>query len=151
VFNSILPYYELHGNRLPEHLIEMKLGEAIAILQEIDKEVDHLLANFSERGKIDLADFMQKNYSFNIPLERFAHLTGRSLATFKRDFRKVFNTSPQKWLLETRLNRAHYLISKKNKKLSEVYSEVGFQNFSHFSDSFKQYFGYTPSSVAVSC
>lgn len=145
LFDSILPYYELHGNQLPEHLTKIKLEEAVTILREVSINVDNILANFSEQGKIDLADFMQKSYSFNIPLERFAYLTGRSLATFKRDFQKIFNTSPQKWLLQTRLRQAYFLISEKGKKPSDVYLEVGFENLSHFSNAFKQQFGYPPS------
>ncbi|MFT3739176.1 MAG: AraC family transcriptional regulator [Breznakibacter sp.] len=147
LFDSILPYYDIHGDNLPTHLTDIKLQEAITILRTVDTNVDSILANFSGQGKIDLAGFMQKSFSFNIPLERFAYLTGRSLATFKRDFRKTFNASPQKWLLETRLKQAHYLISEKNKKPSDVYLEVGFENLSHFSRSFKQHFGYTPSTV----
>lgn len=150
LFDSILPYYELHGESLPKHLTEIKLEEAITILRTVDISVDSLLSNFAEPGKVDLADFMLKNYSFNIPLDRFAYLTGRSLATFKRDFSKTFDTSPQKWLLQKRLKQAHYLMAEKYLKPSDVYLEVGFENLSHFSNSFKQMFGYTPSSLAVS-
>lgn len=122
----------------------------MTILQKVDKRANNILANFAERDKIDLADFMQKNYSFNIPLERFAYLTGRSLAIFKRDFQKTFNSTAQKWLLETRLKQAYYLIAEKNKKPSEVYLEVGFENLPHFSRSFKQHFGYSPSGLVAS-
>nr|WP_165585096.1 AraC family transcriptional regulator [Chryseobacterium sp. FH2] len=147
LFDSILPYYELHGDNLPTHLTDIKLQEAITILRTVDIGTDSILANFAEQGKIDLAGFMQRSFSFNIPLERFAYLTGRSLATFKRDFQKAFNSTPQKWLLETRLKQAHFLITEKSKKPSDVYLEVGFENLSHFSRSFKQHFGYTPSAV----
>jgi AraC family transcriptional regulator, exoenzyme S synthesis regulatory protein ExsA len=150
LFDSILPYYEIQGDALPIPLTNVKLQEAIIILRTVDIRTDSLLANFTEKGKPDLVDFMQKNFMFNIPLERFAYLTGRSLATFKRDFQKAFNTSPQKWLLEKRLKEAHYQITEKNKKPSNVYLEVGFENLSHFSRAFKQYFGYTPSSLVMS-
>jgi AraC-like DNA-binding protein len=111
---------------------------------------DNLLANFAEQGKLDLVDYMQKNFAFNIPMERFAYLTGRSLATFKRDFEKAFHSTPQKWLLEKRLQEAHFLISRKKQKPSEVYLEVGFENLSHFSRTFKQHFGYNPSTIEMS-
>jgi AraC-like DNA-binding protein len=150
LFDSILPYYELHENGIPSHLTEIKLQEAMTILRAIDSGVDSLLANFAEPGKIDLADFIMKNFHFNIPLERFAHLTGRSLATFKRDFQKAFNEPPQKWLLQKRLKRAHYLMAEKLLKPTDVYLEVGFENLSHFSNSFRQLFGYSPSSLSVS-
>lgn len=151
LFNSILPYYDIAEETIPVSISDIKLQEAITILRTVDLKVDNILANFAEQGKLDLADYMQNNYSFNIPLERFAYLTGRSLATFKRDFQKAYNTSPQKWLLEKRLKEAHYQIAEKNKKPSDVYLEVGFENLSHFSRSFKQFFGYNPSSIEMSC
>jgi AraC-like DNA-binding protein len=150
LFDSILPYYELNENGFPSHLMEIKLQEAMTILRAVDLNVDSLLANFAEPGKIDLADFIMKNFHFNIPIQRFAYLSGRSLATFKRDFQKTFHEPPQKWLLQKRLKQAHYLMAEKLQKPSDVYLEVGFENLSHFSNSFRQQFGYSPSSLLVS-
>ena len=42
-------------------------------------------------------------------------MSGRSLTTFKRDSKKIFKTSPGRWLLEKRLQQAYYLIVKKDK------------------------------------
>lgn len=141
--NSLAPYFEL-TETLPEHIVNGKIQEALNILRVIDKEADSVLYHFAQPGKIDLGSFMQKNYAFNIPIERFAYLTGRSLATFKRDFQKEFNTPPQKWLLLKRLEQAHYLIAEKKQKPSNVYLSVGFENLSHFSFTFKKLFGYNP-------
>lgn len=149
LFNSILPYYEMN-EQLPRDLTEMKLVEALTILRSIDKGVDAILSEFAEPGKIDLDTFMQRNYSFNLPMHRFAYLTGRSLSTFKRDFKKTYNESPEKWLRQKRLEQAHFLIAEKKQKPSEAYMEVGFENLSHFSAAFKQFFGYSPSSVSLS-
>src|SRR5690606_17323152 len=65
----------------------------------------------------------------------------------KRDFRKTFSQTPAKWLKDMRLDKAHFLISEKKQKPSEVYLQVGFENFSHFSASFKERFGYNASIV----
>ncbi|WP_147392249.1 helix-turn-helix domain-containing protein [Algoriphagus lacus] len=150
LFDSILPYEDLEGDSIPKPISDLKLQEAISILRTVDIRTDNLLANFAEQGKLDLVDYMQKNFTFNIPLERFAYLTGRSLATFKRDFEKAFQSTPQKWLLEKRLQEAHFLISRKKQKPSEVYLEVGFENLSHFSRTFKNHFGYNPSTIELS-
>jgi AraC family transcriptional regulator, exoenzyme S synthesis regulatory protein ExsA len=72
---------------------------------------------------------------------------GKSLATFKRDFQKIFLKPPQKWLMAKRLLEAHFLIAPRNQKPSDEYIEVGFENLSHFSSSFKQMVGYNPSSL----
>jgi AraC-like DNA-binding protein len=90
---------------------------------------------------------MNKNYQFNVELKRFAYLTGRSLATFKRDFEKTFHTTPGKWLQQRRLQQAHYLIKQKRQAPSEVYLELGFEDLSHFSFAFKKAFGVAPSKV----
>jgi AraC-like DNA-binding protein len=140
---SLIPYFDLKGD-LPENLATLKIEEAISILRTIDPDVDGMLANFNDPGKINLADFMEKNFMFNMPMERFGYLVGRSLTTFKRDFKKAFNTTPQKWLTQKRLELAHYHINAQNRKPSEIYAEVGFENLSHFSSAFKKHFGYTP-------
>jgi AraC-like DNA-binding protein len=146
LFNSLLPYFSLSAE-LPADIASVKVEEAISILRSIDKGTDDILGHFEEPGKIDLADFMEKNYMFNMPMEKFGYLTGRSLSTFKRDFKKAFNTTPQKWLTHKRLGLAHYLIVEKNKKPSDVFFEAGFENLSHFSFAFKKQFGYNPTSL----
>ncbi|MDN5284245.1 MAG: AraC family transcriptional regulator [Mucilaginibacter sp.] len=142
-FASLLPYFELHGE-LPEELLALKTDEAVTILRAIDYNIDIVLADFSEPGKIDLADFMEKNYMFNMSLDKFSYLTGRSLTTFKRDFYKIYSATPQRWLTEKRLKLARYLLSQDNKRPAEVYREAGFENLSHFSYAFKKQFGFTP-------
>jgi len=90
---------------------------------------------------------MLQNFHYNVPIENFANLTGRSLAGFKRDFSRVFQTSPRKWLQEKRLTEAHRLIHKKKKKPADIYLDLGFENLSHFYTSFKQKFGVTPGTL----
>jgi AraC-like DNA-binding protein len=145
-FASLLPYLELQ-DELPEKLLAIKIEEAITILRTIDGSVDAFLADFSEPGKLDLADFMEHNYMFNMPLERFSYLTGRSLTTFKRDFNKIYGVTPQRWLTNKRLNLAHYLLSESKQKPVDVYREAGFENLSHFSYAFKRLFGYAPKEI----
>jgi AraC-like DNA-binding protein len=143
LFLSLLPYFEATDD-LPEEIANIKITEAIAVLRSIDKSVDNLLGHFEGPGKIDLADFMEKNYMFNLTAAKFGYLTGRSLTTFKRDFKKAFGNTPEKWLTKKRLETAHYQIVEQKRKPSEVYLEVGFENLSHFSYAFKKQFGYNP-------
>lgn len=144
--NSLIPYFEL-GEKIPENIASLKITEAISILRAIDPDIDAILANFDEPGKIDLAGYMEKNFMFNMPMEKFGYLTGRSLTTFKRDFKKSFNTTPQKWLTQKRLELAHYHFVEKNKRPIDVCYEVGFENLSHFSYAFKKQFGYAPTEL----
>ncbi|BAV06032.1 transcriptional regulator, AraC family [Filimonas lacunae] len=143
--SSLIPYFNM--NNIPKDIAHLKITEAVTILRTIDPEIDHVLANFEEPGKIDLADYMEKNFMFNMPLEKFSYLTGRSLTTFKRDFKKIFEITPQRWLTKKRLDLAHYQFAEKKKKPIDVCYEVGFENLSHFSYAFKKQFGYAPTDL----
>lgn len=144
---SLIPYFDMQ-EKFPEHIASLKITEAISVLRTIDKDIENILANFEEPHKIDLSGFMEKNFMFNMPLEKFGYLTGRSLTTFKRDFHKLYNITPQRWLTQKRLELAYYQLSEKNRKPVEVYLETGFENLSHFSFAFKKQFGLTPTELA---
>jgi AraC family transcriptional regulator, exoenzyme S synthesis regulatory protein ExsA len=143
---SLIPYFDVK-EPFPENLALLKITEAISILRAIDPAIDSVLANFDDPHKVELISFMEKNYMFNMPMEKFGYLTGRSLTTFKRDFKKAFNTTPQKWLTQKRLELAHYELAEKKRMPVEVCYEIGFENLSHFSYAFKKHFGYAPSSL----
>jgi len=145
-FASLIPYFALESE-LPEKIVSIKIEEALTILRTIDNDIDTLLADFSEPFKINLTDFMEKNYMHNLTMQKFGYLTGRSLTTFKRDFKKAFNSTPQKWIIQKRLELAHYQLSEKGQKPIEVYLETGFENLSHFSFAFKKHFGYAPTNL----
>lgn len=144
LFNSLQPYFEL-GDALPADIATFKVEEAIRVLRAIDPRVDDLLGHFEEPGKLDLANFMEQHYMFNLPVEKFGYLTGRSLTTFKKDFKNIFNITPGRWLTQKRLELAHYKIFEQKRKPSEVYLDTGFEDLSHFSFAFKKHFGYNPS------
>ena len=88
---------------------------------------------------------MDENYMYDLSVEQIAGFTGRSLAAFKRDFKKLSPLPPQKWLMKKRLNVAHDKIQHENKEVSDVYLEVGFKNLSHFSSAYKKQYGVSPS------
>jgi AraC-like DNA-binding protein len=142
---SLVPYFDMKD--IPEHIASLKITEAVTILRAIDPRVDDVLANFEEPGKIDLVGYMEKNFMFNMPLDKYAYLTGRSLTTFKRDFEKAFHTTPQKWLTQKRLELAHFYFVDKKRRPVDVCYEVGFENLSHFSFAFKKHFGYAPTAL----
>ncbi len=145
-FASLLPYFEMQ-DELPEEIVNIKIQEVLTIIDAVDKRVSTILGTFSELGKIDLEKYMEEHFMYNLPLERFAFLTGRSLTTFKTDFKKIFKNTPGKWLTEKRLNLAHYKLTTEKQKITDVYHSVGFENLSHFSFAFKKAFGYSPSAI----
>lgn len=131
-------------------LLELKFKELI--LNIADNVVNRdLLAYFCsllhEPQTILLKRVMEDNFCFNLKLEDYAALSNRSLSAFKRDFEKLFQSTPGKWLLEKRLHRAHHLLSNQHKTVSEAAFECGFQSPSHFSRAFKTRFGKGPTEM----
>lgn len=143
---SLEPYYtgDLH---LEETFADIKREELLLILLKSDPDLANIFFSFGISEKIDLEEYMNRNFRFNISLDRFAYLTGRSLSSFKRDFRKVFGTTPGIWLKKKRLDEAYFQISKRKQKPTDVYLEVGFEDLSHFSYAFRKEFGHPPAEL----
>jgi AraC-like DNA-binding protein len=143
---SLTPYFNDKG-AIDKDFLDVKRSELLLILLKIKPELANIFFDFSVPEKINLEEFMSRNFKFNVSIERFAFLTGRSLSAFKRDFVKIFNATPSHWLVQKRLEDAYYLIDKKNKKPSDIYLELGFEDLSHFSFAFKKLFGRSPSQL----
>jgi AraC-like DNA-binding protein len=102
------------------------------------------LNSIAEQPKASLFEIMETNYMYNLSLSEYARISNRSLATFKRDFKLLFNSSPAKWLMKKRLEYARSLLHITQKSISEVSFESGFENNAHFSRIFKEKFGTSP-------
>lgn len=146
IFQSMLPYFD-SGTRPSEDIMNLKLVEGVYSLLNIDSRFFPTLFDFTEPWKIDILDFMNSNYMYDLSLEDMASFTGRSLSTFKRDFKKVSELSPQKWLIKRRLEAAREMLGGGKRRISDVYVDVGFKNLSHFSAAFKREYGIPPSSI----
>ncbi len=147
--NSLKPYYKGEG-KIDAKMVDIKREELLTILLQSQPELANVFFEYGNPYKINLEEFMNRNYQFNVSLERFAYLTGRSLSAFKRDFKTIFNEPPSRWLTKKRLKEAYFLMEKKNKKPSEIYLDLGFEDLSHFSYAFKKKFGLAPTKLGNS-
>lgn len=145
-FLSLSPYINKTKEATPK-LANLKIREAIELILQSNPDLKNVLFDFSEPYKIDLEEFMNQNYMFNVSVETFARLTGRSVSGFKRDFTKTFNTTPKQWLRERRLDEAMHRIKHKKEKPADFYLDLGFENLSHFYYTFKQKFGLTTTEI----
>jgi len=148
-FQSMMPYFDA-ARRPDPSLIELKFRELILLVADNPSNTE-LLACFNalmqEPQKVTLQRVMEENFCFNLKTEEFARLCQRSLSSFKRDFQRIYNSSPGKWLLEKRLLHAMNLLANLGKTVTETAFESGFESPSHFSRAFRNYFGHSPLSV----
>jgi AraC family transcriptional regulator, exoenzyme S synthesis regulatory protein ExsA len=144
-FLSVLSYFA-KKEQPPCNLLEIKFKELI--LDLVSSAHNALLCGYfqslCDQGKTSLREIMESNFMYNMKLEEFAYLSGRSLSSFKSDFINTFHCPPGKWLLKRRLEHAKYLLQITDKNINELAFETGFENASHFIRSFKQTYGITP-------
>ena len=129
----------------PKDMLKLKMTEGVYVLLHTDRNLYASLFDFVEPWKIDILDYLNENYMLDLSMNEIASYTGRSLATFKRDFAKVSDLTPQKWIIKRRLEAARDLILSGKKKVTEACFDVGFKNLSHFSKIYKEAYGVAPS------
>ncbi|MDJ1496227.1 AraC family transcriptional regulator [Cytophagaceae bacterium DM2B3-1] len=147
--HSLKPYYK-DVMQLDEAFEELKSEELLLILLRDQPKLADILFDYSIPEKINLEAFMNRNFMFNVSIQRFAYMTGRSLSAFKRDFKKIYNETPNRWLIQKRLQEAYLLLDTKKRKPSDIYLELGFETLAHFSYAFKKRFGHAPSKLTES-
>lgn len=145
---SLQPYYQ--QGVIDAAFANVKREELLIILLRAQPELASILFDYGIPQKINLEEFMSRNYMFNVDNERFAFLTGRSLSAFKRDFKQVFKETPNRWLVQKRLQEARFRIEQQGKRPSEIYLELGFETLAHFSFAFKRQFGMAPTALTPS-
>jgi AraC-like DNA-binding protein len=109
----------------------------------------HTLLCLKMKAKRNLKDFMLANFYKPLSVEDYAYLTGRSLSTFNRDFKRQFGMSPKQWLVDKRLEKAHELLATHRQSVSEVALEVGYEDFSHFIKVFHKKYGVSPKQFLI--
>lgn len=131
-------------------LLELKFRELILNIAGNAANAE-LLCYFSsllhQPREIMIKGVMEDNFCYNLKMDEYAALCNRSLSAFKRDFEKLYQCTPGKWLLEKRLQHAMQLIRNRHKTVGEAAFESGFENPSHFSRAFKKRFGSGPAAM----
>ncbi len=131
-----------------DNILQLKLQELLLLLLAgpQKQQVLAFLQSIAFGRPLDI-DYIVRTHLFQpLSIEELAKLSGRSLASFKRDFQQRFHCSPKKWINEQRLAHARMLLQHTDKQVSEVAMECGFENIPHFIRIFKQEYGLTPNS-----
>ncbi|MFI3282119.1 MAG: AraC family transcriptional regulator [Rikenellaceae bacterium] len=131
-------------NTLAENL---KLAELLYII--ISHE-DNCLTNkvFAsiDTNKSSFEQIIYTNIFNDVSVEELASRCHRSLTSFKKEFKRLFDTPPHQWFLKQRLNYSKLLLISTRKSISEIGMECTFPNTSHYIKLFKKFYGYTPAS-----
>jgi len=104
----------------------------------------HVVGNQS--GKLVTAvELMEANIKEPISQEDLASYVGLSRRQLQRLFQRYLFCAPSRYYLQLRLQRARELLRQTSMSLVEISSLCGFVSTSHFSKSYKEYYGHSPS------
>lgn len=144
--SSVKPYFEEPDNP-SQGLIRIKMLELLYDLANADPLLVNQLLLMNSPARKDISAIMEANYTNPVSLNDLAYMAGRSLSSFKRDFQQIYNISPAQWIRERRLRYAQHLLTTTDMDVSNVCYESGFESIAHFSRTFKEFFGVSPSGL----
>lgn len=141
---SLKPYFDDNEN-IKTELFKLKILELLFDLSQESPKFLQQLINLNRYETRDLMKTME-TYCFQpYTLQELAHISGRSLSSFRREFESLHHRSPAKWIQEKRLQKARDLLFSTQLTIANVCDEVGYENVSHFSRLYKSHFGFNPS------
>ncbi|MBO0343017.1 MAG: alpha/beta fold hydrolase [Bacteroidota bacterium] len=128
-------------------------GDTYPILAEMEEFVTgirphrsefKILNSRTEKTGDNIEKVMSENFLFNLKVEEFAKLCGRSLSAFKRDFKHIYGTTPSRWIKFKRLEYGEKLLIGTDLHINQISYDCGFINTSHFIKSFKEQYNLPP-------
>ena len=107
------------------------------------------LQSLKTRRRENIKFFMEAHFDKPLDIVDYAYLTGRSISTFQRDFKKRFNVSPKKWLIEKRLSKAMELLRENSDSITDIAYNIGYGSSSHFIKAFQKKYNISPKQFQI--
>ena len=141
---SILNISKL-SKSIQKNILDAKFDEIMLYLIEI-KGVNFLysLISDSDNSTQKFIQTVENNIINKLSIKELSFLANMSTSSFKRAFKKHFQSSPGKWFQEKRLEHAAFLLKNNSKRPSDIFEEIGYETLSNFTQAFKLKFGLTP-------
>lgn len=145
-FIKSLEFYFDNPRLVDDELIKLKLKELILLLTKTEKaaSIMELISSLFSPKEVGLKQVIDTHLYSNLTVEELAALCSLSLSSFKREFAKVFNDSPAQYLKNKKIERGAELLLLSDQRISEIAYDCGFADVSHFSKSFHERYGISP-------
>ncbi len=92
----------------------------------------------------EVLEHVRDNYANSIEIKELAALMHLSISQFERRFRKVFQISPLKHIMNVRIRAASLLLTTTNDTIAAIALDCGFYDHSHFTRNFRKLMGVSP-------
>ncbi|MGO4819884.1 MULTISPECIES: AraC family transcriptional regulator [unclassified Flavobacterium] len=128
-----------------------RLLTLLQVLNELELSTDYKILN-AEGFSIEMQmqdnerinnvfNYVKDHFQETITLEEIAKLISMTIPSFCRYFKKLTHKTFTKFVNDYRLVHACKLLAEKPISITEICYESGFNNFSHFNKSFKEFTG----------
>lgn len=141
----------------PARLLTDSVGETLRLVitdmcgvdppPAIERRPDTL--DSATRSKI--IEFLEDSIDSAITLETLAQQAKMPVGVFITAFRAAFHTTPYRYLLDRRFERAKFLLRNTERPVAEISAMVGFSTPSHFSTAFRRRVGVSPRTYRDRC
>lgn len=121
-------------------LMRLKLGQLIINMNREQKNIlpDLKLFNRKNFQKIlPAVDSIIRDSSNPLKIDELAKLCNLSTAQFRRVFQSAIGVSPQKYIMQIRLQQAEQLLQNTQLKIIDIAQQVGFTTMSSFHRAFR--------------
>ena len=93
----------------------------------------------------EVHSYILKNINKDIPtIKTLANMVGTNENKLRKGFHLIYGTSIGNFILHQRLKLSLPLVESSNLSIKSISLNLGFKSYSHFSTSFKAYFGISP-------
>lgn len=129
-----------------EDILVLKLKEIILLLMQTDSmpEVLHIIRSLFSERTFSFKETIEAYLYTQATVQDLANLTNTSLSTFKREFAKIYGTTPASYILDRRLEKVAQLLRVSDDPVSAIGYDCGFTTPAHLTRVFKTKFQKTP-------
>jgi AraC family transcriptional regulator len=93
-----------------------------------------------------VVEFITQHIEEDLSLARLANVAGISRYYFCREFKKSMGVTPQRYVVQQRIEKAKILLQSTSLTIMEISAQLRFPTPSHFTSTFRRIVGVTPTS-----
>lgn len=142
-----LLFYFKNPSLVNDDMLILKFKEIILLLLQTEyaPKLREVFSNLLAPAKFNFREVIETHLYNDLSNEELATLTNRSLTSFKREFKKIYNDTPSHYIIKRRIDTAKEKLELTEDSISAIAFDCGFKDLSHFSKSFRQRYKLSPS------
>ncbi len=152
--NNLIKHYingvmQLFDNKdaLTDDILILKLKEIILLLMQTDSspQLLQIIRSLFSQRTFSFKEIIESYLFMPVSVEDLAGLTNTSLSTFKREFKKIYHTTPASYIMDRRIEKVADYLKVSDDAISTIGYDCGFSTPAHLTRVFKAKYGKTPS------